>query len=96
MARGLKKIKKTTIITVLLKSYRPSDIYLRCQTRSDLESSNTRLFGGYVFAVARDWDERIYLRQQRYVEKFYKFVLDTSSNRYARGRVVFKNEDSDA
>jgi hypothetical protein len=96
MARGLKKIKKTTIITVLLKSYRPTDIYLRCQTREDIESSNSRLFGGYVFAIGRDWREQIFLRQQRYVEKFYKFVLDTPSNRYARGRVMFKNEDSDA
>ena len=109
MARGIKKLKKWTTISFVLSNTRYTGIALICQTLQEriltqqqrdryLGSATIRPYGAYVvnFLKYRWGSEKLSLGREYGVHRDYKFVLDTPSKRYARGKVVFKNEDSDA
>lgn len=110
MARGIKKLKKWTTISVLLSSARYAGISLMVQTlqervltqqqrmRYEGREVSLRPYGRCVFSFLKyRWgDEQLSLGREYGVHRNYKLALDTPSKRYARGKVVFKNEDSDA
>ena len=109
MARGMKKLKKWTTTSLMLSSARCSGIALICQNCEEriitqqqqaryLDHTHFRPYGSYVvtFLKYRWGSENLSLAREYGVHRDYKLVLDTPSKRYIRGKVVFKNEDSDA
>jgi len=74
--------------------------YERFATQRQRDAHNGAVYSPFGSCVLRFdesyHDNKIYLHYGFFVHKVYKFVLDTPSNHYARGKVVFKNENSDA
>lgn len=107
MARGIKKLKLWTSISVYLERINSRELEIKCQTLEDRNLSfdhNVRYNGSIPFRYASrlmdfrlSWGNRkMQLFALSYINKKCKFALDTPSNRYSRGRVVIKNENSDA
>jgi hypothetical protein len=105
MARGVKKIKRWTTISVLLHKVHSLEVYLRCQTQSERTLSTqytdrygiSSIYGSYLIGFIQHWrSQKIQLHSRHYVNKLYRFKLNVPSNHYARGKVVFENENSDA